>query len=1173
MFHQKARIVIAIFSSAAALCHASPRYWDGATSAGDPGGGTGTWNTTTTNWDTAEIGGSGVAWTTNDAFFGGTAGIVTLGSTISATSLNFTTSGYTLGVNTRTFSVSGGIFSSLAGEIFSLSGTTGTATFSGTGNLTAAQSVRLLSGKLELQYTASNNPLGEAEIVLQGGTLNLRRDGGNNTTLEELLLKNRVRIAGNVTVNADRFSAAGGTGKLLQLDGLTIGTNTLTTSASTNGFIVGFASLSLAGNATLTTSGETWLGAVTETGGAQTLTKSGADSLVFRETSTWTGGLLIGNGNATALAAGAFGGGAITLGAGTASSSITIGTTSEVQNDITLSGTSGTRTVNIRNARASFIGDVTAGALAVTFDVANGSSATLNGALTGSKSLTKTGPGILSLLGDQSEFGTGAASSIVVSGGLLEVSTDEQLGRPGNGIRLNGGGLLASGTFTSDRTLDVVSGANVVDTTESVELEFTSAGIAGSGPLLKRGAGTLRLGKIASANISFTLNGGELATFVPSGAPFGGALKLNSGLLTLAPASETLATATLTSQTVTFGGSTKISIDNANLTSGGAGTTLATFSSAGISRIDHGTVRLRSEAGIDYLGIAAEGVRWKVTGLANADFYQPYIIAVDSDQTETPHFVGYSTLYGFRSAASIYSDGFNPASNTEIADAGNETLAANETVRAARIGGRLDIEPAVTLTISSPGSTAGIIFHTAGGIFGGSLALGTREAVIYVSEENAAVIESEIVTSGPGGFTKFGAGSLELLPAVANGDLGEISIHEGSLSVNSVAALGTGSAALHIGTAEFSYGGNTDSSLGRQVIIGAAGGAKISSSAATLTLDQTISGGEVGTKSIGLTLTGGGAIVLSNPTNSFTGDVVIDGVDVSIPGQGSTDPTVFGAGQKDVRITSSGLLSIASGTLDPSADTKRFIIDGQAVINVAGGTFRVNDPNQLAGTGTLKITGTGTTELGPEQSDFKANLELEGGTLVLSGSISGSVSVRNSSLLTGSGQTGNIDVFAGATFSPAGTQPGAFQTQGLNIEAGGALRIDIDNALPTTGYDQVSVAGLVTLTTANLQLDLGFAPAPNIDVFYVLLNDDIDPVVGAFGQLNGVPTSLNQGDSFLLGGHTFQISYTAESGGGFSGAGNDIAIRAIPEPSSFGLLLGGLGITLARRRKRATTAR
>ena len=85
-------------------------YWDPSqTASGTGSGGTGTWDTSTANWFN---GTSDVAWTNAYdpvAVFAGSAGTVTLGTGITASSAHFSTSGYTVTSNTLTLAVSGAV--------------------------------------------------------------------------------------------------------------------------------------------------------------------------------------------------------------------------------------------------------------------------------------------------------------------------------------------------------------------------------------------------------------------------------------------------------------------------------------------------------------------------------------------------------------------------------------------------------------------------------------------------------------------------------------------------------------------------------------------------------------------------------------------------------------------------------------------------------------------------------------------------------------------------------------------------------------------------------------------------------------------------------------------------------------------------------------------------------
>lgn len=93
-----ASLVLALLASVQSVSAAN-YGWDPGLTPGTPSGGTGTWNTTNTNWSN---GASDVAWPSfvaaneDKAIFGGTAGAVTLGSSLSAGGVVFNTSGYSL---------------------------------------------------------------------------------------------------------------------------------------------------------------------------------------------------------------------------------------------------------------------------------------------------------------------------------------------------------------------------------------------------------------------------------------------------------------------------------------------------------------------------------------------------------------------------------------------------------------------------------------------------------------------------------------------------------------------------------------------------------------------------------------------------------------------------------------------------------------------------------------------------------------------------------------------------------------------------------------------------------------------------------------------------------------------------------------------------------------------
>ena len=119
-----------------------------------------------------------------------------------------------------------------------------------------------------------------------------------------------------------------------------------------------------------------------------------------------------------------------------------------------------------------------------------------------------------------------------------------------------------------------------------------------------------------------------------------------------------------------------------------------------------------------------------------------------------------------------------------------------------------------------------------------------------------------------------------------------------------------------------------------------------------------------------------------------------------------------------------------------------------------------------------------------------------------------------------------------------------------------------------TDYDQLKIGtGTGTTSTATVSLDGAelrltlSSPVLENDLFFLVLNDGVDPISGTF--LN------TPDDSFInVAGQSFRISYDANSTTGLLSGGNDIALVAIPEPGSAALALLSLPVLFGRRRER-----
>ena len=84
-----------------------------------------------------------------------------------------------------------------------------------------------------------------------------------------------------------------------------------------------------------------------------------------------------------------------------------------------------------------------------------------------------------------------------VTGGILQVSRDANLGAASGGLTLNGGTLATTASFDSGRTV-TLAGAGQFDVAANTELGLTGA-MAGTGDLIKSGAGALRLDHAGNA--------------------------------------------------------------------------------------------------------------------------------------------------------------------------------------------------------------------------------------------------------------------------------------------------------------------------------------------------------------------------------------------------------------------------------------------------------------------------------------------------------------------------------------------------------------------------------------------------------------------------------------------------------------------------------------------------
>jgi fibronectin-binding autotransporter adhesin len=296
-----------------APAHAANRYWDvNGMTAGQ--GGTGIWNATNPFWGPAADGTTGpfVGWNNaalDDAYFGGTAGTVTLGTPVTAHSLNFQASGYTLTGGTLTLAgASPGISYAGSGQAIInavLAGSNGV-TFSGgsTNGALNLGATNTLTGGITINSGArvvaagSNSLNGAANVVTvnSGGALQVNHSNafGGNTAAANLVLNNGANLwLGNQNLTHD-ITANGGT--VVISDPFSGGTSTWT------GKLVLTANTSLLVNNTGDSDNLVFAGNLTDTGTNKlslVMNEGGAidSNLILSGTNSFTGGITVNAGS------------------------------------------------------------------------------------------------------------------------------------------------------------------------------------------------------------------------------------------------------------------------------------------------------------------------------------------------------------------------------------------------------------------------------------------------------------------------------------------------------------------------------------------------------------------------------------------------------------------------------------------------------------------------------------------------------------------------------------------------------------------------------------------------------------------------------------------------------------------------------------------------------------
>lgn len=468
----------------------------------------------------------------------------------------------------------------------------------------------------------------------------------------------------------------------------------------------------------------------------------------------------------------------------------------------------------------------------------------------------------------------------------------------------------------------------------------------------------------------------------------------------------------------------------------------------------------------------------------------------------------------------------------------------------------------------------------------------TNNSILAINRTNAAVQGTDFgVINGTGSFNQAGTGSTTL--NAANGYAGGTSITGGILVAGHANALGAGNVSINGGVSLVVQTGVT---ISNPITIGTNAGASghglveagttagVSTVAGAVTINNgAAAGGIFGAPTAGTTLHVQGAITSSVPVTSRLGTVMFSGggtgyTDMTV-GQGTvkvganhgiaTSATVLigasAAGNLDLNGFNQSLVGIVKGAnaaiIGNSSTTADSIITTTGTSTYAGiiqdtlgaGTRKVGLTVQ---SGTLTLTGTANTYTGPTIVDG-GTLNIATGSSIVSSSL---LTVNTGGVLSGSGTIGSTLLTGGSEIRP-GNSPGMLTTTGdLTVTGPATFVMDLAGAVPTTGYDQLSVSGVVDLGfTSILSLNVTFAPVEG-DKFFLLLNNGASPISGNF-------SGIAEGSIIGSGGYHFEAHYGADSTSGSLTGGNDFALVAVPETSSMLLVMLSVGTLIFRRRR------
>ena len=1113
-FFELLRFVLAgvLLGICAAPAPAANYFWNGIGASGSAGGGSGTWDLTTTNWQSAATSGSAVAWpnvnNAHAAFFGGASGTVTWGSGMSTANpngINVTSGTFTLNLNNQLMTIFAGGFTVTGGQMTLQSGTLTVGAVNGIFNtpVTGANALTISakitgsgvsiskSGAGDLILTNDSNDF-TGKVYGQNGSgvyFSSIADAGVASavgagSLVQTGLNNTMVYTGTGASTNRTFEVTGGGSDTLRNNG----TGALIWTGSFSNTKSGASTLTLSG--TNTGGSNEFRGNLVDGSFAMGLTKADSNTWILAGANTYTGAttvsagtLQIGNGGTTGLLSGSS---SISVSSGATlafsrSNTITQGTdfnsvisgagnlTKLSSGTLVLSGSNtytGTTSINAGTLQIGASG--TTGSLSASSAITGSAGATLafnrtdtyggnvSNTIGGGIAVTQLGTGTVTLAGSNTFTGT----TRIVAGGLT-LGNVSALQNSTLDMNTGDAGTLAFGlTGTNTYVIGSLIGSRNIATSGSVVLSVGGNGSSGSytgvlgggGAFTKAGSGTLTLAGANTYTGTTSIGGGVLQANVADVASTSGALGNGGSIRFTGGTLQYTASSAGTDWSSRITSSTgAIAIDTNGQNVNLTGTALASTNTGGLTKLGSGTLSVTMGASTVSGTTTVNGGVLRIANPGDLLGYNANRFLINNAST----LIVTNTTGGNRSwilnSATVVFDA--AGGGTLVIGSGNHLSQFNQTTTVRTTGG--------VQNLMSGGTTGGFINGQNVGLVVFDVARGTDPSVDLLMSASLSSINIQ----------KTGGGILSVRQGTS-GNFG-ITVSQGTFDVGGSATLAGGTFSGTIANSGlFQYSSSANQTLSGTI---SGTGALTQAGASTLTLSGSNSYTGATTVSSG-TLVAGGASAFG----AQSGNITASGGVLNLGGYG---------------FTRTGTVSFTGGTTQSGTitnDTVAFVAQaGTVSAGLAGaagltkstsGTVTLSGANNFSGTtninaGTLQIGNNGTTG---GLSSSSAITGSSGATLAFSrtdnyggsftNTIGGGIGVTlNSGTLTlsGSNAYGGATTVSGGQLRIANSSALGSTALGTTISGSGVLGLDGSGG-PLSIAENITIATTQTGALANL---------------------------------------------------------------------------------------------------------